>query len=147
MSKTKIITDACCHKPNSHIRGSFGKGKSACGILIINEYGNEFQFAKYLGEMTPPEAEFRGLIIALDKAAAITRAEVEVFMDSELVINWMLGKYRLKKDHIKPLFDEAKKMANRFKSVEYFYHSRETELGIRADLLAEEEFRKYNPRR
>ncbi len=145
MSKAKIISDACCHKPNAHIKGSSGKGKSACGALIIDEYGNENEFSKYLGEMTPPQAEFHGLIFALDKAAGITRGDVDVYMDSELVINWMNGKYRLKKDHIKPLFDEAKKNANRFNSVEYFQQSRTTTLGIRVDQLAEAEYKKFQP--
>ena len=147
MSKAKIITDACCHKPNAHIKGSSGKGKSACGVVIIDEYENEHEFSKYLGEMTPPEAEFNGLIFALDKAVGILKRDrdIEVYMDSELVINWINGKYRLKKDHIKPLLDEAKKNANRFRSVEYFQQSRSTPLGIRVDNLAEAEYKKYQP--
>src|SRR3989344_4008156 len=145
MPKAKIISDACCHKPNAHVKGSSGKGKSACGALIIDEYGNESEFSRYLGEMTPPQAEFHGLIFALDKAASITRGDIEVYMDSELVINWMNGAYRLKKDHIKPLFDEAKKNANRFNSVEYFQQSRNTTLGIRVDHLAEAEYKKFQP--
>lgn len=145
MSKAKIVSDACCHKPSAHIRGSSGKGKSACAALIIDEYGSEHEFSRYLGEMTPPQAEFHGLIFALDKAVGITRGEVEVFMDSELVINWMNGKFRLKKEHIKPLFDEARKMVGRFKSVEFFQQSRSTVLGIRVDKLAEIEYRKFQP--
>lgn len=143
--KAKIITDACCHKPNSNIKGSCGSGKAACGVLIIDEFGNENEFSKYLGETTPPQAEFRGLIFALDKATEISRGEIEVFMDSELVINWMNGLYRLRKEYIKPLFDEAKKNASRFKSVEYLYHSGNTTLGIRVDALAEAEYKKFNP--
>lgn len=145
MAKAKIITDACCHKLNANLRGSSGKGKSACGALIVDEYGNEHEFSRYLGEMTPPQAEFHGLIFALDKAAGITTRDVEVYMDSDLVVNWMNGKYRLRKEHIKPLFDEAKKNANRFNSVEYFQQSRSTPFGIRVDNLAEREYKKFQP--
>ncbi|MCJ7804694.1 ribonuclease HI family protein, partial [Patescibacteria group bacterium] len=129
--------------PNAHILGRAGKGKSACGVLIIDHRGDEHEFSKYLGEMTVPQAEFNGLIFALDQAVSITRLDIEVWMDSELVINWMNGKYRMKKEHIRPLFDEAKKNAQRFNSVEYFHHSRNTALGIRANKLADKEYKEH----
>ena len=142
MAKTKVIVDACCHIPNAHIKGRAGKGKAACGVLVIDQSGQEHEFSKYLGEMTVPEAEFRGLIFGLDQTAGVTRFDIEVWMDSELVINWMTGKYRMKKEHIRPLFDETKKNAQRFNSIEYFHHSRKTQLGIRADNLAKAEYQK-----
>lgn len=143
MDKTKVSVDACCHIPNAHLLGRSGKGKAACGVLIIDHKGQEHKFSSYLGEMTAPEAEFRGLIFALDQAVAITRFDIEVWMDSELVINWMTGKYRMKKEHIRPLFDKAKKYAQRFNSVEYFHHSRNSSLAKKADKIAEEEYNKY----
>jgi len=143
MQKTKIIVDASVQVANAHLPGRLGKGKATCGALIINEKGEESIFSKYLGEMTVPEAEFRGLIFALDQAVSICRYDIEVWMDSELVIKWMNGEYRMKKEHIKPLFDEAKKYAQRFKSVEYFHHSRKAELAKRADSIAEQEFKKH----
>lgn len=145
--KAKVISDACCHKANANLLGSSGKGKSACGVIIIDEYEKELEYSKYLGDMTPPEAEFNGLIFALDKAIEVTRGDIEVFMDSELVINWMNGRYRMKKEHIKPLFDLAKRNSLRFKSVEFYHQSREAELGVRADNLAEKEYKKYHPKK
>ena len=140
MSKSKIIIDSCCYIEKAHIKGRAGKGKAACGVLVIDERGNEYEFSKYLGEMTVPEAEFRGLIFGLDQAVAIVRWGVEVWMDSELVIKWMIGEYRMKKEHIRPLFDEAKKYAQRFKEVEYYHHNRESKLAKRADNLAKQEY-------
>jgi ribonuclease HI len=141
--KAKIIVDAHCVIKNAHIPGRVGRGKSSCGVLVIDEYGNEHQFSKYLGEMTVPEAEFNALIFALEESVAITRNEVEVWMDSELVIKWMRGEYRLKKPHIRELFDQAKQKAERFKFVEYFHHDRESTLAKRADALARAEYRKH----
>jgi ribonuclease HI len=140
MPKMIITADACCKIPNANIKGRIGRGKSACGVVIIDEYGNENLFKKYLGEMTVPEAEFRALIYALDCASAIGRRDVEIWMDSELVIKWMNGEYRMKKEHIRPLFDEAKKNSQRFKSVSFFHHPRSTELAKKADALANEAF-------
>lgn len=143
MTKAKIITDAHCVVPNAHIAGRAGKGKAACGALVIDERGMEYEFKKYLGEMTVPEAEFRALIFALDEASAVVRFDVEIMMDSELVVKWMRGEYRMRKPHIRPLFDDAKKLAQRFKSVEYFHHSRNSQLGIRVDRLAHQAYQEY----
>ena len=94
--------------------------------------------------MTVPEAEFRALVFALDKAVAVARYNVEVRMDSQLVVRWMNGEYRIKKDHIKPLFDEAKKYEQRFKDgVTYIHHSRDSVLGKRADKLAHDAYAEY----
>ena len=141
MNKTKIIVDARVYIPEAHMKGRLTKGKSSCGILVINERGEEFEFKKYLGEMTVPEAEFRGLIFALDQAVSVSRYDVEVRMDSELVIKWMKGEYRMKKEHIRPLFDEAKKYEQRFKSVEYIHHPNTSYLAKKAHKLAEEAYK------
>lgn len=143
MNKAKVIVDACCVIPEAHVKGRSGRGKAACAVLIIDERGNEYERCQYLGEMTVPEAEFRGLIFALDQAAAIARWDIEVWMDSELVVKWMTGEYRMKKEHIRPLFDEAKKYSQRFKSVEYFHHDRDSKHAKRVDRLAKLEFQKY----
>jgi len=140
MKKAKIIVDARCYISEANIHGRSNRGKSSCGALIINEKDEEFEFKKYLGEATVPEAEFKGLIFALDQAVSISRYDVEVRMDSELVIKWMKGEYRMKKEHIKPLFDEAKKYEQRFKSVEYFHHPNTSILARRAHKLAEEAY-------
>jgi len=143
MNKVRIIVDACCHIPGAHKLGRSGRGKSACGVLIIDENGQEHEFSNYLGEMTVPEAEFRALIHALDKAVIVSRRDIEVWTDSDLVVKWMKGEYRLKKEHIKPLFDKAKQFENRYRSVEYFHHPRSSRNAMRADQIAEKEYKKH----
>ena len=101
-------------------------------------------FPKYLGEKTPPQAEFEGLVFALDKASEVLNRNknIDVWMDSELVIKWMNKVYRLKQDHIKPIYDDANKKAQRFTEVKYFHHPRTSEYAIRADRLADNEYKK-----
>ena len=43
--------------------------------------------------------------------SACKAAEVEVRSDSELMVNQMNGRYRVKKAELKPLYDEAKRLA------------------------------------
>jgi len=83
--------------PNAHLKDRIGFGKSACGVLIIDDKNTEHEFSKYLGDKTVPEAEFEGLIFALDKASEVLKRNqaVEVWMDSELVVKWMNKEYKL----------------------------------------------------
>jgi ribonuclease HI len=84
------------------------------------------------------------LIFALDKAAGLCRDNVEVWMDSELVIKQMNGEYGIKSDNMKPLFDEVKKLEGRFNSkIQYFHHGRNTILAKQADKIARLEYSKH----
>ena len=142
---SKIIVDACCHIPNAHLKDRIGFGKSACGVLIIDDKNNEHECSKYLGDKTVPGAEFEGLIFALDKASEVLKRNqaVEVWMDSELVVKWINKEYKLHQPHIKPLYDQATSLSQRFASIKYYHHSRETELAKRADRIAENEYKKH----
>lgn len=140
--KTKVVVDATCQIKNAHIKGRSSKGESACGVLVIDKSGREYPYSRYLGQMTVPEAEFNGLIFALERASQLTNDEIEVVMDSQLVVRWLTGEYRIKKSHIKPLFAKVKELEKRFKKVSYFHHSRETVLGRRVDQIARRELLK-----
>jgi ribonuclease HI len=142
----KIVVDATVRIPNANMPGRAKVGKAACGVVIIRTDGQVYEFSCYLGEKTVPQAEFEGLIFALDKASEILRRNqhVEVWMDSELVVNWMNKTYKLKKEHIKPLFDKANALAQRFTSVAYFHHPRTAHIAQRADQLARAEYEARN---
>lgn len=86
--------------------------------------------------MTVPEAEYRGLLFALDMACGISRNDLEVWLDSELVVRHLTGEYRLKASNLKPLFDEVRKLEDRFQSVKYLHHGREHPLAQAADHIA-----------
>lgn len=140
----KIICDACCHVPQAHIRNRSGKGKSAIGIIFINGIGiTVSEFGAYLGEMTPPQAEYTAVIKALDRASGICRGEIEVWLDSEFVVKQLNGDYGIKSENMKPLYHEVKKLEDRFSNVKYFHHGSGTTLAKRADGLAEKEYKKY----
>ncbi len=143
---SRIYVDACCHIPDANLKNRIGYGKSACGVLIIDNENKEYEFSKYLGDKTVPEAEFEGLIFALDKASEVLQRNqsIEVWMDSELVVKWMNKEYRLKKEHIKPLYDQAYALSQRFKSIKCYYHSRDSEFARKADRIAKIEYQKHH---
>jgi ribonuclease HI len=144
LQKIKIITDACCKIPDAHILGRSKKGHSACGVVLLDQNDQTLnEVGKYLGEVTAPQAEYMGLIFALDKAGEICRGEVEVWMDSEFVVRQLNGDYGIKSENMKPLYHEVKTLEQRFlKGVKYFHHPRTSVLAKRANQIAEIEYRK-----
>lgn len=141
--KIKIICDATCRMPDNRAIGYvYAKGKSACGFVVVDEQGTVLdQRSKYLGELTIPQAEYEGLIFALDGAVEFCRQDVDVWMDSELVVRQMLGDYCIRSDAVKLLYDEVRKRELRFLGkVSYFHHSRGSFWARQADELANAEY-------
>ena len=93
--------------------GSRGNpGPAAAGIvvraaddgIVLHEAG------LFLGKTTNNVAEYRGLLAALEAATRLNFTHVEVFSDSELLVRQMNGQYRVKKPHLRELFEQAKEM-------------------------------------
>lgn len=90
--------------------GSRGNpGPSAVGV-VIRGGGKEKKYGEFLGSRTNNEAEYEAVILALKKARQLfgkektKKAEVEVFLDSELVANQLNGKYKIEEERLFPLF-------------------------------------------
>ena len=95
-------------------------GPAAVGYRIEDDAGEVLDEAgRTIGVATNNEAEYRALITALQRAAALGATEVEVRADSELLVRQMTGRYRVKSPHLKALWDEAQQAADRFERVRY----------------------------
>lgn len=98
-------------------RGNPGPG--AVAFLILNDRGEILRKHKhYIGKCTNNVAEYRALIAALERARKLGD-EVSCFSDSKLMVNQLKGKYKVKKKHLKALFEKAKSLERKFKKVEY----------------------------
>ena len=60
-----------------------------------------------IGEATNNVAEYRGLLLGLERAAALGATEVDVVCDSELIAHQVDGSYKVKHADLKPLHAEA----------------------------------------
>ena len=82
--------------------GSRGNpGPSGCGAVIKagSEKGEILaNLSKFVGITTNNVAEYTGLLIGLEKALAMGFSEVEVRMDSELIVKQIKGIYRCKNE-------------------------------------------------
>ncbi len=107
--------------------GSRGNpGPAALGVVV-----GEKEYSEYLGEMTNNQAEYRALVFALKKAKALLggkkaeEAEIEVRMDSELIVKQLNAEYKIKEPDLQPLFIEVWNLRLDFKKVEFKHIRRE----------------------
>lgn len=94
--------------------GSRGNpGPAAYGALVTDAVTGEVlnSEGQTLGETTNNVAEYTGLIAGLEMAQAINpEAEVEVRMDSKLVIEQMAGRWKIKNAAMKDLATKAQRL-------------------------------------
>jgi ribonuclease HI len=92
-------------------------GPAGIGAVLIDESGDVIgELAEGIGIATNNVAEYRALIGGLELALAKGVTELEVFMDSELVVSQMQGKWKIKNKGLQPLALEASSLLNRFES-------------------------------
>ena len=108
-------------------------GEAAYGV-VARRNGRIVEMAEYLGKATNNEAEYRGLIAALVWAVDEGLRRVEIYSDSQLVVNQILGSYRVKADNFKPLFHRSLDLNRK---IPYFHvHYIPRSRNPRADALA-----------
>ena len=81
---------------------------------MTRDDGEIIEIAGYLGTTTNNVAEYAGLLDALATAQAEGATEVDVVSDSLLLVQQMLGKYRVKHPNLIPLHEKARRLARSF---------------------------------
>ena len=90
-------------------------GPAAAAAVVSTPDGDVLDEAhEYLGVATNNVAEYRGLLLGLDRAHALGADEVEVVNDSELVAKQVNGAYKVKHPDMKPLHAAAVAALGRF---------------------------------
>jgi ribonuclease HI len=89
--------------------GSRGNPGPAAGAAVISSPDGERLAAvsELLGVATNNVAEYRGLLLGLERAHALGATEVEVVNDSELVAKQLNGIYKVKHPDMRPLHAQA----------------------------------------
>ena len=84
-------------------------GPAAAAAVVSAPDGRVLdEAAVTLGRATNNVAEYRGLLLGLERAAALGASEVEVVNDSELVARQVDGSYKVKNADLRPLHHQAK---------------------------------------
>ena len=89
--------------------GARGNPGPAAAAAVLSTPDGEVvdEAAERLGHATNNVAEYRGLLLGLDRARVLGATEVEVINDSELVAHQVNGRYRVKHPDLIPLHRAA----------------------------------------
>lgn len=92
-------------------------GPAAIGAVVSDPDGTLLEeVAEAIGEATNNVAEYRALLLGLERARALGADEVEVVNDSELVAKQLQGLYKVKHPAMRALFLDATKALRSFSS-------------------------------
>jgi ribonuclease HI len=117
VNKVKVFADG----------GSRGNpGPSASGFVILNMEDKVLvDKGVYLGITTNNQAEYTALKLALEECLKMNVHEVQVYMDSMLVVNQMRGIFKIKNRELWPIHDAIKRLADQFQDISFQHVPRE----------------------
>ncbi len=91
--------------------GSRGNpGPAACAYVIYQNDKIIKQDAKYLGTTTNNVAEYEGVIFALEGVMNYAPTEIIFYLDSQLVVRQLEGRYKIKDEKLVKLAEEVKSL-------------------------------------
>lgn len=112
MKKLTIYTDG----------GARGNpGPAGIGVHIEEEG----DFKEYIGEATNNQAEYKAVVLALEKAKEVGGEELEFFLDSELVVKQLNQEYKIKDKELAKLFVKIWNLRQNFKKITFTHIRRE----------------------
>jgi len=110
-------------------------GPAGAGAQITDDAGVVLaEVAEGLGEATNNVAEYTAVILGLQRAHEIGAVDVLLRSDSQLLINQLTGRYRVKTPHLQPLHRRVRELAAGFEAIEFEHVRRER--NTEADRLA-----------
>jgi ribonuclease HI len=104
-----------------HIDGAArgNPGPAGLGVAIFGADGEVREgLSRSIGEATNNVAEYRALLLALERAEALDLRELAIYSDSELLVRQIQGRYQVRHPALRPLHAEAKARLARFARVE-----------------------------
>jgi ribonuclease HI len=110
-------------------------GPASFGGVIYNESGEELDtYYKFIGTATNNVAEYCGLLAGLHRARELNIKELKVFGDSNLIIQQVTGKWKVKNDNLRAIYNQIKEVEPFFTVITYQHVYRKD--NKRADQLA-----------
>lgn len=112
-------------------------GPAGAGAQLTNMDGDVIaEIAVGLGEATNNVAEYSAAILGLERAVELGADEVTLRSDSQLMVNQLTGRYRVRTAHLVPLHRRVRELAQGFARVRFEHVPRER--NVEADRLANE---------
>lgn len=111
-------------------------GPAGIGFVLSLPNQEPILHAEHIGQATNNQAEYRALIAGLARAKKENVRELNVFLDSELLVEQMKGNYKVKNAGLKPLHNQAQQLAAHFTHLTFTHIPREK--NKKADRLVNE---------
>ncbi len=103
-----------------HTDGGARGNPGPAGIgVVIEIQGKKHEFNEYIGETTNNQAEYKAVILALEKARELAVEEIDLFLDSELVCQQLNRQYKVKNQDLAPLFIKVWNLSLGFKKIKF----------------------------
>ena len=110
-------------------------GQAGAGFVILNAQNEEIASgSSYLGQCTNNVAEYQALILGLKEAGKTGNRQINIFLDSQLIVRQIQGEYKVNNVGLKPLFTEVLGLLDQFDSFRISHVPRDR--NKRADELA-----------
>ncbi|MFH1375364.1 MAG: ribonuclease HI family protein [Patescibacteria group bacterium] len=110
-------------------------GPSSAGVLLLNEKGEELgEISKFLGTATNNQAEYAAVVFGLEKALKLKATEVEIFLDSKLIVEQVSGRWKIKEVQLKKAVEKVHALLQKFSDWKIQHVPREK--NSKADALA-----------
>lgn len=108
-------------------------------------YFNDKYYFEEIGKSTNNEAEYKAVIAALHalQMRGIS-GHIIIYSDSQLIVNQLIGKYKIKNNRLLSLWQMVKRLEKSFASVKYKWIPREKNYAGRA---LEEQVKRKSPKR
>lgn len=92
-------------------------GPAAAGAVVFDDKGEVLaEISQALGQTTNNVAEYRALIAGLEKGHELGVTDIDVRLDSELIVRQIEGRYRVKNAGLIPLYRKATDLLTGFRS-------------------------------
>ncbi len=90
-------------------------GEAGAGVVLYDDAGRELAVrSRYLGRCTNNVAEYRALILGLETAREAGCADLDLFLDSELVVRQIQGSYQVRNRDLKELHTRVTRLLSGF---------------------------------
>lgn len=118
--------------------GSRGNpGPAGSGCVLFDTQGKEFACERiWCGHQTNNFAEYTGMIEGMELALKNDVTDLQVRLDSKLAVEQMSGNWKVKNANIRPLWEKACTLREKFNKISFEHVPREK--NQRADQLANE---------
>jgi ribonuclease HI len=90
-------------------------GPAAIAAVVATPDGEVLEErSERIGKATNNVAEYRALLLGIERAKALGASELELVGDSELIVRQVLGDYRVKDAGLRPLHAQVRKALDGF---------------------------------